>query len=342
MKKLINILLIVVLTMTMVLSAAASQPTLNEETGVTSISLLNCDERPGGANSFNIDKDEAQEGEACLSFNIGTGQVHEMQLPAIVNGEGYDTLEFDLYISDVTAIGKFADSGLELTSSGICDYQELSWTLPVLNQVNKGEALVNGWNHVILPLSTAREDEGTDKSSPNAGKFDITAINYMRLYMVGATDDTGAIMKVDNFRLSNYQAVIGVYKEAEEAAESINSRIEKLDEITAKNYKSMRTKIIGLRNQYKALDELAQSLVDPEMLALLTKYEEELAAFEANPPKEEQEEDKKEETPDEQKPDNDSEEQPKDGCSAMMGAGAFAVLVTTLSLGVVSCKKKEN
>ena len=52
--------------------------------------------------------------------------------------------------------------------------------------------------------------------------------------------------------------------------------------------------------------------------------------------------DKKEETPDEQKPDNDSEEQPKDGCSAMMGAGAFAVLVTTLSLGVVSCKKKEN
>ena len=78
MKRLLTVLLVVAMTMTMALSVSAAEPVLNEETGITSIQLLSCDEKPSGKNAYSVDTTDKQEGEGSLSFRVGGGQVNEM------------------------------------------------------------------------------------------------------------------------------------------------------------------------------------------------------------------------------------------------------------------------
>ena len=64
-------------------------------------------------------------------------------------------------------------SGIELTSSGWCDNEEIAWSL-------KDYDVQPGWNTVSLPFLRA----GKQGAQP----FDITAIDYFRIYTVGNTE----------------------------------------------------------------------------------------------------------------------------------------------------------
>jgi hypothetical protein len=103
MKKVLSVLLVLVLTLSLSVSVFASEPVTDEETGVTSISLFNCDTKPSGSNAYSVDAEDKTEGEASLKFNVAAGQINNMRLPETVDGTDYDTLEFDLYVSNADA-----------------------------------------------------------------------------------------------------------------------------------------------------------------------------------------------------------------------------------------------
>ena len=139
-------------------------------------------------------------GSASNTFDVGQGKVCAINLEAPVDATGMDTLTFDLYVSDIALFDMFAgagkNSGLEITSSGTWDKQELSWTLAAIRDNNLGGELKNGWNHIILPLETASMAQG-------GAEFNIAAINFIRFFMVGETANTDIVVKIDNMRLDN-------------------------------------------------------------------------------------------------------------------------------------------
>ncbi len=80
---------------------------------------------------------------------------------------------------------------LEFTSSGGCDVEEMSWTVPSLE-------LKEGWNEVFLSI---------EKASFNGGDFRPTNFNYVRFYfetndsVTLGLDDISLCRKVENERL---------------------------------------------------------------------------------------------------------------------------------------------
>lgn len=170
-----------------------------EEAGdENSISLFGCNTQWG---NMTIDKQDKKAGSASASFTVGKSAVNQVILSTPVNGTGMDTLTFEMYVSDPALFDKFAssgmNSGLELTSSGKCDHSEIAWNLASIKSNNLGGEIVAGWNHIVLPLETAKATDG------DTGAFDISAINYIRFFMVNETEDTGITVKMDNLRLDN-------------------------------------------------------------------------------------------------------------------------------------------
>ena len=341
MKKLIAVLLVAVLALTMALSVCAeSESWTDPDTDITDLQLLNCDQKPSGSNNYEVDKEDMQEGEGCLSFVVSVDSVNQMPLPEPIDGEGCDTLEFDIYVSDAILFDLFTkgNSGFEITSSGYCDNQEISWKLSEIKEFNKGGELVEGWNHIILPLETAvpRSEDGHHPEV--AGPFDITKINFMRFFMVGESGEHTITVKLDNICLSNRQAVTAEAEKqaaAKKAADKVIDKISELDEVTAENYESRKLKVISYRIQYDKLSDDAKAYVSKALLDKLAAAEAKIAEFEANPPKTEDENENN--NADVQDPaTNDS------GCKGMMSVGAIAVLVMALSLGATALNKKEN
>ena len=364
MKKLLSIVLVILLVFSLApMVAAEDEPAYDEETGVTSISLFNCDQKPQGSNSLTVDKAEKTEGEASLSFNVGRGVVNEMPLPESVDGYGYDTLEFDLYVSSVELFNYFTvqgqmDSNLEITSSGKSDAQELAWTLGSIQGNNMGEAIVDGWNHIILPLSSAVETESVG-DAPGA-PFDISNINYMRFYMVGETADTGIVVKIDNFRLSDYNEVITAQRKEKadrEAAKKVEDKINALEEVTAQNYETIKKSVEDARKAYNRLNDDAETYVSRTILKKLEAAEAKIAEYEANPPVDEPVEDPTDDPVDEptddpvdepttEQPEQTPEEQPEQkqedsGCGASIALSSAVFAMAVLGLGV-TVLKKEN
>ena len=348
MKKVLSVLLILVLTLYLSVSVFASEPVTDEETGVTSIPLFNCDTKPSGSNAYSVDAEDKTEGEASLKFNVAAGQINNMRLPETVDGTDYDTLEFDLYVSDAALFDLFAqggmNSGLEITSSGKEDNQEISWNLAAIKKNNQGEEIVEGWNHIILPLDTANESQGKDETLK--GPFDISSINFIRFFMVGEKTNTGIVVKIDNMRLSDWNAVAEAERQEalyREAAEKVIEKIEKIEEVTEENYKSLKTEVAAARRAYDRLGDEAKSYVTRAALDKLEFTEAKIAAFEANPPADEQPKDETNgDTTGEE--DDGSDEQPpeeeKTGCGASVALGGTAMIVMALSLGVSVLKKR--
>jgi hypothetical protein len=334
MKKLLTVLLVVAMTMAMILSVSAVEPVLNEDTGITSLQLFSCDVKPDGKNAYSVDTENKQEGEGSISFKVGKGQVNEMLFSEVVDGEGMDTLEFDLYLSDAGLMNLFAaggmNSGLEITSSGYCDNQELSWTLSQIKTNNQGGEIVNGWNHIILPLDTAVSRESDGNRPGYEGLFDINKINYMRFFMVNETTEHDITVKIDNICLSDWNAVTTAAKKealGKEKADEFTADVEALAEVTAENYATIKADVEVLRARYNKLNDIAKAYVTKATLDQLVEAETKIADFEANPPSDE--------PLDEQPP----VEEPKSGCGATVALGGVAILALA---GVVVLKKKED
>ena len=105
----------------------------------------------------------------------------------------YNCLEFDIYVSKADVFA-FGSNQLELTSSGKMDVNEMSWSLASL-------ALDEGWNHV--QLSFERANFTVDWKYER--DIDLSAINYMRFYLIGAElyKGTDVLIKLDNMQFTN-------------------------------------------------------------------------------------------------------------------------------------------
>ena len=333
MKKLLTVLLVVAMTMTMMLSVSAVE---YDDLDITYVQLLSCDVKPGGKNSYTVDTQDKQEGEGSLSFRVGGGQVNEMQFPEAVNGEGMDTLEFDLYLSDAGLMDLFAaggmNSGFELTSSGYWDNQEISWTLSQIKANNQGGEIVNGWNHIILPLDTAVERESDGNRPGFEGPFNIADIKFIRFFMVGEQTDHDITVKIDNICLSDWNAVSTAAKKEELAkakADAFAADVAALPEITADNYTTVKADVEALRSAYDKLNDIAKEYVTKATLDKLEAAEAKIAELEANPPSNDE---GNENT-------GDTTGTTDSGCGATVALGGVAMLALA---GAMMLRKKED
>lgn len=238
-----------------------------------SISLFGCNEVPAGT-KFTLETKEKKAGYASLLLIVNPGEqtINRWTLATPVDGTGYDTLEFDMYVSDLAIFdAQLGSNQLEITSSGTCDEQEINWTVSQIKEKNQGSDLVVGWNHIVLPLSSA---------NPNA-EFDISNVNFIGFYMTNPEIESAIAIQFDNFRLTDAQAVLEA--DAKEVAAKMDSRIEQLTEITADNYSSMKIKVQGARAAYDKLSDLEKSFVSADMLKKLETAEAAIVEFENAP-----------------------------------------------------------
>ena len=177
-----------------------------------SIPLFGCDLEVHG---FTLDEKDFKAGFSSLTYTLGSFQnaagetvVNDGQASFVLTTEKtlgkesidvskMDTLEFWFYISDKDALAEvhFADTGIELTSSGQCDREEFNWRLEDILQQCKQ----NGWNEIRLHFSNA--------GKAGSGEIDLTRLNYLRWFFVRASNlpDKPIILKIDNIRLTDYQ-----------------------------------------------------------------------------------------------------------------------------------------
>jgi len=78
-------------------------------------------------------------------------------------------LKVTLYVSDPAALPEGKGCQLEISSSGTCDKQELSWAF-------NASILKAGWQTLELPFS---------KSGTTGGDMDMSSINFIRIYHLG-------------------------------------------------------------------------------------------------------------------------------------------------------------
>ena len=152
----------------------------------SAVVLDNCDSTSGwtSGNALSVDTTDKQEGTGSLKA-IGSQTVWFQKTfstavnTTVTESNGY--LKLWLYISDVT---KFSGGGqIEITSSGTCDTDEYSWSIP-------GLSLSNGWNELNLKISNA-----TRTGSP-----DLSAINFIRIYQLVSESTT---FKVDYIKFDS-------------------------------------------------------------------------------------------------------------------------------------------
>ncbi len=293
-----------------------------------------------------MDKTDKTEGEAALSLSVGGGAVNDMPLDPAIDGTGYDTLEFDFYISDMKLFDHFTgegmNSGLEITSAGRCDHQEISWKLHEIRNCTEGEPLKQGWNHVILPLDSGVVDGGKDVAEL-VGAFDISNINYMRFFMVGEPQDIGVVVKLDNIRLSNYDAVTTAQKQAEQnqkKAEQFADEVNSIPAVTEDNFTEIRATLDALNKEYEKLKDGAKDKIPVSVMNRFKEIEAAVAALETAPPATDDAEPSTEDnepTDDE----NDDEKNGDRGCAGVIGGGSIVMMVFLSGLGVVALKKRR-
>jgi hypothetical protein len=244
---------------------AAEVNAKEEKADAHSISLYPCNTAAGG---MTLDT-AATAGFGALAQNVGAGFVSSHKFPAAVDGSKFDTLEFELFVSDLALFDTtFSNTGLEITSSGKEDAEEISWTLAQIKEGIVGDAKI-GWNHVVLHF----------KDAATNGEINYSAINFMRFFMVGAEGDTGITLKIDNFRLTDALAVEEAALKAE--ADAITKRLNDMDEVTEENYTKMNSKVKSARKAYDNLSDAAKVYVDAAAVAKLEAAEKAIEDFKA-------------------------------------------------------------
>lgn len=131
------------------------------------------------------DNKEYIEGDASVSWTVSPGGSFVVQRTWSnpVNGTGANRLEFDFYVSDAGMFYSITgDNAIEITSSGVCDVEETSWTLTSLD-------VEDGWNHVVLEI-------------PENGGCDISKITFMRFYANGHNTVEKYTIGIDDIKLT--------------------------------------------------------------------------------------------------------------------------------------------
>ncbi len=129
--------------------------------------ISNCDTNTGwtSSNTLSVYSTDKKEGAASLqSVGLKTDEFKRIFTTPINLGVNIatDKLQFWYYVSDVSLFT--SSNQVELGSGGAADLNEYNWNIGTL---------VNGWNLVTLPFSSAGISGGTP---------DLTAINWMRIY----------------------------------------------------------------------------------------------------------------------------------------------------------------
>ncbi|MFY0626814.1 MAG: T9SS type A sorting domain-containing protein [Reichenbachiella sp.] len=134
------------------------------------------------SNTLTIDNADYKEGRGSLSSTgDGTNWFTKVFSQANVGIDETGFLKLWLYVSDVSAFD--TDGQIEISSSGNPDADEYSWDISSLG-------LSNGWNSVVLSISSANV----------TGSPDLKAINFFRIYQQLSVP-IGA--KLDLIRFSN-------------------------------------------------------------------------------------------------------------------------------------------
>ena len=198
---------------------------------------------------YKIDYDDKKSGASSLYYKLGTwtevdkttGEEVEYEQKGTsgfqfttekyageksVDASGMDTLEFWFWVSDIDALmaAGFADTGLELTSSGSCDQEEVCWRLieHIMPQVTENST----WTKIRLPLSSGAKS--------GDGGCDMSRLNYMRFFFVNAQNlpEEPVIIKIDDIRLTDYeaQAIAAETPAAEAMAAKITEKLGNIPE----------------------------------------------------------------------------------------------------------------
>ena len=241
-----------------------------------------------------LDFENATAGSACMSINLKNGIVSSKSFANPVDGTGMDSLEFELYLSDLAILDdvKFGSGdSIEITCGGQPDWGEKNYDLSKVMDALKvsGEAKV-GWNHIVIKLA----DFGDTDTSGNT-PWDITAINFMRVFWVSSTmpaDSEKYTIKFDNFRLTDAQKQAEEQKKADKEAFDANhadlvaalkalGSYNTASTITAENYEAVKAEIAAVKAKVEALTEAEQKIAkDAGYIKYMEKAEDTVKKYE--------------------------------------------------------------
>ena len=161
------------------------------------VPLFGCNSEWGGG--YVLDTADQSAGYAALSLTLRGGDtLGQTVLDEPVDARGMDTLELDVYVSDVSAFELPFSGYLTLSSAGSKDAAALRWSMRAIFAAI--EQKQSGWNHVVLPLSSASAVNG------GVGSFDLGAVNYVSLGWTDMPAIEGNLnWKVDNICLTDRQ-----------------------------------------------------------------------------------------------------------------------------------------
>ena len=246
---------------------------------------------------WTVDKKDMVAGSAAISINLKNRvdvMAPEKHFDTPIDATGMDTLEFDIYLSDLAIIEYFSDTdgALELTSGGTSDQAEVAYNLRNFTKYVLADAKV-GWNHVSIKIKNMETNDG------EAGAFDISKVNFLRFYWVNPPAcDQDWIMKFDNFRLTDKAA----QDEANDAAqadkiiEELKDLVAEIDALqsiadatlTAETYAAAKAQYDAVKAKYDALTDVQKNALSEKGYSLklsnalkpINAYEEYMAEME--------------------------------------------------------------
>ena len=229
----------------------------------TSVPLFGCNSAWG---SFIIDREDKIAGSASLSYIMSAPMTARQVLSKPVDATGMDTLEMDVYFSDLAIMDiNFGEATFEMSSSGVPDGAEKYIFFADLFSAIRGPKV--GWNHVAVPIAQMKNADVAQK-----GEFDIKSINHIGIYWTKCeTDKIGMTFKIDNIRLTSGAAELEKAEAADIAAaiEAVKAvkGLKKTD-INADNYAELKAKVEAAREAYDALSASGRTEADSQGCAV--------------------------------------------------------------------------
>ena len=151
-----------------------------------------------------FDQNNKTEGTGSVNVTAKNGILKELAYrPAKpIDLTGYNYLQFDLFLSDITCLNSSTGFMVEMTSSGVCDVESNRFmksailaACPELAADLSAGVKGNKWYsfcfNVAKPQNQAR------------GGLDMTKFNYFRIYFIGAAEGTpDCVVNIDNLRVT--------------------------------------------------------------------------------------------------------------------------------------------
>ncbi|MBE6661569.1 MAG: hypothetical protein E7605_09240 [Ruminococcaceae bacterium] len=190
---------IVVLLLCFCLPVGAMKADEGSEPYRSSVVIWDADE--GWGDEFELDTKNQLEGQGCASLDLHASEgVHRAQRSiAPADATGMDTLEFDLYLSNITHVRDFRAPNRQGALVIASEKGALHFDMRILLCMIEDHDLVRGWNHIVIPL---------DPLAIYLGEFDASRINQISIYWEStAWFEERSIIKFDRFMLTDRDAV---------------------------------------------------------------------------------------------------------------------------------------